>query len=78
MGEIQGQVVAADINDDGKVEILSADVRGNVAAWTGDGKELWTVHLKSIVAQVIPCHHHEQLVHFLFSDSSLFLFLFLF
>lgn len=53
MGEIQGQVVAGDINDDGKVEIVSADVRGNVAAWTGDGKELWTVHLKSIVAQVI-------------------------
>lgn len=52
MGEIQGQVVAGDINDDGKIEIVSADVRGNVAAWTGDGKELWTVHLKSIVAQV--------------------------
>lgn len=52
MGEIQGQVVAADINDDGKIEIVSADVRGNVAAWAGDGKELWTVHLKSIVAQV--------------------------
>lgn len=51
MGEIQGQVVAADINDDGKIEIVSADVRGNVAAWAGDGKELWTVHLKSIVAQ---------------------------
>lgn len=54
MGEIQGQVVAGDINDDGKIEIVSADVRGNVAAWTGDGKELWTVHLKSLVAQVIP------------------------
>ena len=52
MGEIQGQVVAGDINDDGKVEIVSADVRGNVAAWSSDGKELWTVHLKSIVAQV--------------------------
>ncbi|KAG0582223.1 hypothetical protein KC19_3G044000 [Ceratodon purpureus] len=51
MGEIQGQVVAGDINDDGKIEIVSADVRGNVAAWSGDGKELWTVHLKSIVAQ---------------------------
>lgn len=53
MGEIQGQVVAGDINDDGNIEIVSADVRGNVAAWTGDGKELWTVHLKSLVAQVI-------------------------
>lgn len=51
MGEIQGQVVAGDINDDGKIEIVGADVRGNVAAFTGDGKELWTVHLKSIVAQ---------------------------
>lgn len=53
MGEIQGQVVAGDIDDDGRIEIVSADVRGNVAAWTGDGKELWTVHLKSLVAQVI-------------------------
>lgn len=44
--------MAGDINDDGKIEIVSADVRGNVAAWSGDGKELWTVHLKSIVAQV--------------------------
>jgi len=50
MGEIQRQVIATNINDDGKVEILSADVRCNVAAWTGDGKELWTVRLKSIIA----------------------------
>ncbi len=53
MGEIQAQVVAADINDDGILEIVSADVRGNVAAWTRDGKELWTVHLKSLIAQVL-------------------------
>ncbi|CAM6018279.1 unnamed protein product [Sphagnum balticum] len=51
MGEIQAQVVAADINDDGTLEIVSADVRGNVAAWTRDGKEIWTVHLKSLIAQ---------------------------
>ncbi|CAK9271598.1 unnamed protein product [Sphagnum jensenii] len=51
MGGIQAQVVAADINDDGILEIVSADVRGNVAAWTRDGKELWTVHLKSLIAQ---------------------------
>ncbi len=53
MGEIQAQVVAADINDDGTLEIVSADVRGNVAAWTRDGKEIWTVHLRSLIAQVL-------------------------
>jgi hypothetical protein len=60
MGEIQGQVVAGDIDDDGRIEIVSADVRGNVAAWTGDGKELWTVHLKSLVAQVIPISYDKK------------------
>jgi hypothetical protein len=52
MGEIQGQIIAADINDDGKVEIVTTDTRGNVAAWTNQGKELWEVHLKSLIAQV--------------------------
>ena len=52
MGEIQGQIVAADINDDGKIEIVTTDTRGNVAAWTNQGKELWEVHLKSLIAQV--------------------------
>ncbi|BBM96733.1 hypothetical protein MPTK1_1g00230 [Marchantia polymorpha subsp. ruderalis] len=51
MGEIQGQVVAADVNDDGKIEIITADAKGTVAVWDGDGKELWEVHLKSLISQ---------------------------
>lgn len=51
MAEIQGAVVAADINDDGKIELVTADAHGNVAAWTPQGKEIWEVHLKSLVPQ---------------------------
>ena len=52
MAEIQGAVVAADINDDGKIELVTTDVHGNVAAWTPQGKEIWENHLKSLVSQV--------------------------
>ncbi|XP_058099558.1 protein DEFECTIVE IN EXINE FORMATION 1 [Magnolia sinica] len=51
MGEIQGAVVAADINDDGKVELVTADTHGNVAAWTANGDVIWEMHLKSLVPQ---------------------------
>lgn len=51
MGEIQGQVLAADINDDGLVELVSTDNRGNVAAWSSKAKNVWEVHLKSLIAQ---------------------------
>lgn len=53
MAEIQGAVVAADINDDGKIELLTTDAHGNVAAWTTQGKEIWETHVKSLVPQVI-------------------------
>lgn len=53
MAEIQGAVVAADINDDGKIELVTADAHGNVAAWTPQGKEIWETHVKSLVPQVI-------------------------
>lgn len=52
MAEIQGAVVAADINDDGKIELVTADAHGNVAAWTAQGKEIWETHVKSLVPQV--------------------------
>lgn len=52
MAEIQAPVVAADINDDGKIEIVTTDVHGNVAAWTAQGDEIWEVHLKSLIPQV--------------------------
>ncbi|KAI5081941.1 hypothetical protein GOP47_0001684 [Adiantum capillus-veneris] len=51
MGEIQGQVLAADINDDGLVELVTTDNRGNVAAWSNKAENLWEIHLKSLIAQ---------------------------
>ncbi|KAF3449680.1 hypothetical protein FNV43_RR10411 [Rhamnella rubrinervis] len=51
MAEIQGSVVAADINDDGKIELVTTDTHGNVAAWTAQGEEIWEKHLKSLVPQ---------------------------
>ncbi|KAI3474175.1 hypothetical protein Pfo_028963 [Paulownia fortunei] len=51
MAEIQGAVVAADINDDGKIELVTTDAHGNVAAWTPQGKEIWETHVKSLVPQ---------------------------
>ncbi|GMH23043.1 hypothetical protein Nepgr_024886 [Nepenthes gracilis] len=51
MAEIQAAVVAADINDDGKIELVTTDAHGNVAAWTAQGKEIWETHLKSLVPQ---------------------------
>ncbi|KAB5519965.1 hypothetical protein DKX38_024284 [Salix brachista] len=40
-----------DINDDGKIELVTTDVHGNVAAWTSQGKNIWEKHLKSLVSQ---------------------------
>ncbi|GER36585.1 defective in exine formation [Striga asiatica] len=51
MAEIQGAVIAADINDDGKIELVTTDSHGNVAAWTPRGKEIWETHIKSLVPQ---------------------------
>jgi hypothetical protein len=49
---VQAQVIAADINGDGQTEIVAADTRGNVAAFTPRGKEVWERHLASLIAQV--------------------------
>ncbi|PPD88322.1 hypothetical protein GOBAR_DD14731 [Gossypium barbadense] len=51
MAEIQSAVIAADINDDGKIELVTTDTHGNVAAWTAQGKEIWQVHVKSLIPQ---------------------------
>lgn len=51
MAEIHGAVVAADINDDGKIELITTDTHGNVVAWTAQGVEIWERHLKSLVPQ---------------------------
>uniref|UniRef100_A0A1D1ZA04 Lambda-carrageenase n=1 Tax=Anthurium amnicola TaxID=1678845 RepID=A0A1D1ZA04_9ARAE len=51
MAEIQAPIVAADINDDGKIEIVTADAHGNVAAWTARGDLVWEKHVKSLIPQ---------------------------
>lgn len=59
MGEIQAQAVAADVNGDGETEIIAADTRGNVAAFSPRGKEVWERHLASLVAQVGSTDSHK-------------------
>lgn len=61
MAEIQGSVVAADINDDGKIELLTTDAHGNVVAWTAQGEEIWEKHLKSLVPQVNFSFHYREI-----------------
>ncbi|KAK7294575.1 hypothetical protein RJT34_17464 [Clitoria ternatea] len=52
MAEIQGEVVVADINNDGKIELVTADTHGNVAIWTPKGDLIWEKHLKSLLPKV--------------------------
>lgn len=47
MGDIQGHVAVADIDQDGTVEIVAADTRGSIAAFRGDGSEVWEKHIGS-------------------------------
>jgi len=47
MGDIQGHVAVADIDQDGKLEIVAADTRGSIAAFRGDGSEVWEKHIGS-------------------------------
>lgn len=53
MAEIQGSVVAADVNDDGKIELVTADTHGNVVVWTPKGDLIWEKHLKSLIPHVM-------------------------
>lgn len=47
MGDIQGHVAVADIDQDGKLEIVATDTRGSIAAFRGDGTEVWELHIGS-------------------------------
>ena len=60
MAEIQAQPAVADINGDGEVEIVVADVHGNVAAFNWRGREIWERHLKSLISQVLPPHSPQE------------------
>jgi hypothetical protein len=51
MNEIQAQVVAADVDADGALELLAADAVGSVAAWRADGTPLWEVQTSGLCAQ---------------------------
>lgn len=62
MAEIQGSPIAADINDDGKIELVTVDTHGNVAAWTVHGEEIWERHLKSLIPQVHWAYHQNSLI----------------
>ncbi|KAL8462029.1 hypothetical protein ACS0TY_033200 [Phlomoides rotata] len=39
------------MNDDGKIELVTADAHGNVVAWTPQGKLIWETHVKCLVPQ---------------------------
>ncbi|KAG2483407.1 hypothetical protein HYH03_017715 [Edaphochlamys debaryana] len=51
MGEIQAQPLVADINNDGELEVFAADMRGNLAAFSPKGEEVWERHVHSAVSQ---------------------------
>ncbi len=51
MGEVQAQPAVGDINGDGVLEVVAVDSRGNVAALSPAGTELWERHLKSSITQ---------------------------
>lgn len=49
MGDIQGHVAVSDIDQDGKLEIIATDTRGSIAAFRGDGTEVWESHIGSAI-----------------------------
>ncbi|KAF0980719.1 hypothetical protein FDP41_013202 [Naegleria fowleri] len=51
MGEIQGQVIAEDVNNDGFIEICAVDFNSNLACFNGKGKEIWSQRLSGSAAQ---------------------------
>ncbi|KAL3137120.1 hypothetical protein ABBQ32_006695 [Trebouxia sp. C0010 RCD-2024] len=51
MGEVQAQVGVGDVNSDGYLELVAADARGNVAAFSWKAEELWERHVASLVSQ---------------------------
>lgn len=54
MGDIQGQPACADVTGNGKMEVVAADTKGNIAAFDANGEEVWERHLGSLIAQVPP------------------------
>jgi hypothetical protein len=50
MDDIQGSVVAEDVNNDGRLELFAADGKGALASFDCYGKELWSVRLAGMIA----------------------------
>ena len=48
----QAQVAVADVDNDGRLEMVVGDARGNLAAFNYKGKEVWETHLNSQIHQV--------------------------
>ena len=53
MNEIQAQIVPADLNADGVLELIAVDAVGSVAAWTATGDTLWEVQTSGLSAQTV-------------------------
>jgi len=53
MNEIQAQIVPADLNADGILELIAVDAVGSVAAWTATGDTLWEVQTSGLSAQTV-------------------------
>lgn len=52
---LQAQVAVVDLNNDGRLELVAGDARGNLAAFDADGREVWETHLASQIHQVRVC-----------------------
>lgn len=50
MAPILGGVLAEDVNGDGNVDLCAADIRGSVACFHGDGRELWEKHVAGAIS----------------------------
>ncbi len=56
IGEIQGHVVAEDVNNDGRMDLVAADSNGNVVCYSRDGDEQWHRRISGFASQA----SHEQ------------------
>ena len=45
-------MAVADVNNDGRLEMVVGDARGNLAAFTYKAVEVWETHLNSQIHQV--------------------------
>lgn len=53
MHEVQAQVVAADLNGDGILELVAVDMVGSIAAWSASGSLQWQVHLSGLSVEPV-------------------------